>query len=240
MKILGICGTHKRKTKSASEWMLKQALAAAEELGAETESVRLIHYNIKPCTACNCCMCGRECPLLRDPEDEAHLLFEKFYESDAFIFSSPVYAYQTPAIVINMMHRTRPFHETERGKMWKFEVPAVPKNPFSGAPIGNMAVGAAIGMEGALHGILHTLQALAATSVACVGIALMDPEYKNLVSVGGKVATKHPGFRRVAEMVEGSYEDNQAAISMARAVGQWVYQVYQSPVFQRTKHHIRF
>ena len=240
MKILGICGTHKRKAKSASEWMLKQALAAAEEMGAETESIRLIRYNIKPCLACNCCICGRLCPLLESPEDEARLVFEKMYEADAFIFSSPVYAYQTPSVVVNLLQRTRPFHEFERGKMWHNQITAVKKNPFSGAPVGNMAVGAAIGMEGALYGILHTLQALAATPVACAGIALMDSEYRNLVSIGGKVATEHPGFREVAAYANADYEENEVAMDMARAVGKWVVHIYRSPVFQKTKHHIRF
>ena len=69
MKILGFCGTQKRgNTKSASEWFLKESLKAAEEMGAETEIVRLINYRIEPCTACNKCLCGMKCPLLREPK----------------------------------------------------------------------------------------------------------------------------------------------------------------------------
>jgi len=49
MKILGICGTNKRgNKKSASEWFLKKVLKTTEELGAETELIRLINYRIKP------------------------------------------------------------------------------------------------------------------------------------------------------------------------------------------------
>jgi multimeric flavodoxin WrbA len=239
MKVLGICGTHKRKDKSASEWMLKQALAAAEEMGASTEAIRLIQYHIEPCLACNFCLCGRPCPLLQDPKDQARLVFEKMYEADAFIFSSPVYAYQTPATVINLLHRTRPFHEFERARVWGNSITAVEKNPFSGAPVGNMAVGAAVGLEGALYGLLHPLMAMGATSVACTGIALMDSEMRNLVSIGGEVAIEHPGFRRVAEEANQNYEENDCAADMARAVGRWVVHIYRSAVFQRTKLHIR-
>jgi multimeric flavodoxin WrbA len=239
MRVLGICGTHKRKGKSASEWMLQQALAAAEEMGATTEAIRLIHYHIQPCLACNCCLCGRDCPLLQDSKDQAQAVFEKMYEADAFIFSSPVYAYQTSAIVVNLLHRTRPFHEFERAKVWGNLIRAVKKNPFAGAPVGNMAVGAAVGLEGALYGLLHPLMAMGATSVACTGIALIDSEMRNLVSIGGKIAIEHPGFRKVAEEANQDYEENDCALEMARAVGKWVVRTFRSAVFQRTKHHIR-
>lgn len=238
MRVFGLCGTHKRKARSASEWMLRQALAAAEEMGAETEGIRLIHYQIQPCLACNYCLCGRPCPLLQDEKDEARLVFEKMYRADAFIFSSPVYAYQTPAIVTNLLHRTRPFHEFERAKVWGNSISAVKDNPFSGAPVGNLAVGAAVGLEGALFGVLHPLMAMAATPVACAGIALIDSEMRNLVSIGGEVAIDHPGFRQVAEAADQNYEENQCAIDMARAVGRWVVHTFNSPVFQRTKRNI--
>jgi hypothetical protein len=67
----------------------------------------------------------------------------------------------------------------------------------------------------------------------------MDSEMRNLVSIGGQVAIEHPGFRKVAEEASCNYEENQCAIDMARAVGQWVVRIYRSPVFRRTKHHIR-
>jgi len=148
MKVLGICGTHKRKGKSASEWMLKQALAAAEEMDARTEAIRLIQYHIEPCLACNSCLCGRPCPLLQDPKDQAKLVFEKMYEADAFLFSSPVYAYQTPAIVTNLLHRTRPFHELERAKVWGNSIQSVKKNPLLRRPGGEYDRGGRSGPGG--------------------------------------------------------------------------------------------
>ncbi len=62
---------------------------------------------------------------------------------------------------------------------------------------------------------------------------------RNLVSIGVKVAIEHPGFRPVAELADANYEENECAIAMARAVGQWVVHMYQSPVFQKTKYHTK-
>jgi len=241
MKILGICGTHKRgKSKSASDWFLRQALGAAEEKGAETEVIRLINFNIKPCLACNRCLCGKTCPLLEDKKDDGRKIFDKMCGSDAFIFSSPVYAYQQPAVVMNLLHRTRPLHEVERSEIWGTTITAYPKNPFKGAPVGNLAVGAALGMEGTLYGLFHYLKAMTATSVACAGIALMDPEMKNLCKVGGKFVMEHPGFKELLDRPMPGYEENQSAIAMARAVGTQVYDVWNSELFQTIKEVLRY
>ena len=241
MKILGICGTHKRgKKKSASEWFLGQALDAAGEKGAETEVVRLINYNVKPCLACNKCLCGEECPLLEDPDDDGREIFDKMSGSDAFIFSSPVYAYQQPAIVMNLLHRTRPLHEVERSEIWGTKITAYPKNPFKGAPVGNLAVGAALGMEGALYYLFHYLKAMTATSVACAGIALMEPEMKNLCMVGKKFRMDHPGFKSLLDKPMPGYEENKPAIAMARAVGEQVYDTWNSELFQTIKEVLRY
>jgi multimeric flavodoxin WrbA len=233
MKILGFCGTQKRgNTKSASEWFLKESLKAAEEMGAETEIVRLINYRIEPCTACNKCLCGMKCPLLENPKDGAKEIFDKMCEADGFIFSSPVYAYQQPAVVMNFLHRTRPLHEQERSEIWGTTVTAYHTNPFRGKPIGNLSVGAALGMEGALYYLFHYLKAMGATSVACAGIALLDAEMKNICMVNGKFAIDHPGFKSLLDRPMPGYEENQAAIEMARAVGKAVVNAAKSEVFQ--------
>ena len=241
MKILGICGTHKRgKQKSASDYFLRKALEAAEEKGAESEVIRLINYNVKPCLACNRCLCGLTCPLLEDKDDDGKLIFDKMSESDAFIFSSPVYAYQQPAIVMNLLHRTRPLHEQERSEIWGTTITAYPTNPFKGAPVGNLAVGAALGMEGALYYLFHYLKAMSATSVACAGIALMDAEMKNLCMVGKRFAMEHPGFKTLLDKPMPSYEENKPAAMMARAVGEQVYDVWNSELFQTIKEVLRY
>ncbi len=237
MKILGICGTNKRKNKkSASDYFLRKALEATEELGAKTELIRLINYRIKPCLACNFCICGKLCPLLEDPKDDAKEIFEKIDEAEGIIFSFPVYAYQTPAVVINLLQRVRPFHELERAKATGLEIKAVKSNPFSGKPIGNLAVAAAIGLEGALFGPLHILKALGATPVACAGISLLDPEIKNIYSINGKFCVPNKEIKAFFDRDFPSYEENECAIDMARSVGKWVYMAYNSEVFQRIKY----
>jgi len=237
MKILGICGTNKRgNIKSASEWYLKRALEAAEELGAKTELIRLINYRIKPCLACNFCICGKLCPLLEDPKDNAKEIFAKIDEAEGIIFSYPVYAYQTPAIIINLLQRTRPFHELERAKATGLKIKAAKSNPFSGKAIGNLTVAAAIGLEGALFGPLHILKALGATPVACAGISLLDPEIKNIYSIDGKFSVPNEKIKAFFDRDFPSYEENECAIDMARAVGKWVYRACKSEVFQRIKY----
>lgn len=237
MKILGICGTHKRKgNKSASEWFLRQALEATEKQGTKTELIRLINYRIKPCLACNCCICGKLCPLLEDPKDDVKEIFDKLFEADGIIFSSPVYGYLQPSIVTGLLQRTRPLHEFDKAEATGLVINAVKGNPFSGKPVGNLAVAAAIGMEGALFGLLHTLKALGATPVACAGIALLDPEMKNIYSIKGKFSVPNKEIKAFFDRDFPSYEENECAIDMARSVGKWVYRACNSEVFQRIKY----
>jgi len=241
MKILGICGTHKRKgKKSASEWFLNKALEAAREEGASTDLIRLIHYQIKPCLACNLCICGKLCPLLEDPNDGAKEVFEKVFDADGIIFSSPVYAYQQPSTVYNFFHRMRPFHEFERARVTGLEINAVRGNPFAGKPVGSLAVGAAIGQEGTLYGNLHVLKALSATPVACAGIALLEPEIKNLYSVDGEFCVENPKIKALFDRDFPVYEENECAINMARSVGIYVNKVCNSEVFQKIRYTIKY
>ena len=241
MKILGICGTHKRgKVKSSSEWFLKVALEAAQEKGAEIESIRLINYNIVPCTACNRCFCGQSCPLLENSKDETEVIFDKMDESDAFIFSSPVYAYKIPAVVLNFIQRTRPLHEKERADIWGTEITAYKSNPFRGKAVGNMAVGAGLGLEGALFDLFHYLKAMTATSVACAGIAFYESEIKNLCMVDGKFAMKHEIMKKYLDRDIPSYEENENAIAMARAVGRQVFDIASSELFKNVAEILRF
>ncbi len=241
MKILGICGTHKRgEVESSSEWFLKVALEAAQEKGARTESIRLINYNIIPCTACNRCFCGQLCPLLENSKDEAKIVFDKLAEADALIFSSPVYAYKMPAVVFNFTQRTRPLHEKERADIWGTEITAYKCNPFKGKAVGNLAVGAALGLEGTLYDLFHYLKAMTATSVACAGIALYEPEIKNLCMVNGKFSMKHELMKEMLDKDIPGYEENENAIAMARAVGRQVFDIASSDLFKGVAEILRF
>lgn len=241
MKILGICGTQKRGTsKSASEWFLGEALKAAREKGADTESIRLINYSIIPCTACNRCFCGQACPLLESSKDQARLVFDKIAASDALIFSSPVYAYKIPAVVLNFIHRTRPLHEKERSDIWGTEITAYHCNPFRGKAVGNLAVGAGLGLEGTLYDLFHYLKAMTATTVACAGIALFESEIKNLCMVDGKFSMKHPLMEELLNRDMPGYEDNENAVAMARGVGRQVFDIASSDLFKKISDILRY
>jgi len=241
MKILGICGTQKRgKTKSASEWFLQVALEAAQERGAQIDKIRLINYHIIPCTACNRCFCGQLCPLLESPKDEARIVFDKIAEADALIFSSPVYAYKIPAVVLNFIHRTRPLHEKERSDIWGTEITAYKCNPLRGKAVGNLAVGAGLGLEGTLFDIFHYLKAMTATPVACAGIALFESEVKNLCIVDGTFSMKHPLMKELLDRDIPGYEENENAIALARAVGRQVFDIANSDLFKKLAEVLRF
>ncbi|MBN2482821.1 MAG: NAD(P)H-dependent oxidoreductase [Candidatus Omnitrophica bacterium] len=234
MKILGICGTNKKNGKAASEWFLNESLAAAAALGAATESIRLIQYNLKPCTSCDLCFCGKDCPLFSDPEDDGKELFDKVAGADGLIFSSPVYSYQQPACVINFIQRSRVFHERERGRLMGLRSLKMRDNPFSGKPVGNLAISATIGNEGALSGLLHNLRGLGAAPVICAGISLMEPVIKEMY--------KTCDVEKINRLFNGnvaSYTENQEAIDMARSVGRYIYKTYYSEVFQKIKYHIK-
>ena len=237
MKILGICGTHKRQDQeSSSEWLLKEALKAAEKKGAETKSIRLINYRITHCLACNKCRIGEKCPLLEDPEDDVKKIFDMIDEADALIFSSPTYAYQQPAVTLSLFHRVIPLHEIERSKEWGLDIRAYKCNPFHGKPVGNMAVGAGLGMEGALYYLFHVLKALGATSVICTGISLLEAETKNLFAA----APMDPAIKKLLEMPGTKLEENECAIELARTVGKRVVDVYHSEVFQSLKDVLKY
>jgi Multimeric flavodoxin WrbA len=90
MKVLGI--SYGRKMKN-TEILVKQALMAAEQKGAQVEFIRMYDLNIKPCTGCNGCIEG----LLRGGNgycvinDDLKFVDEHILDADAVIIGSPVY-----------------------------------------------------------------------------------------------------------------------------------------------------
>jgi len=85
VKILGIVGSPRKG--GNTELLVKQALRAAEEEGAQTELIRLADKEIKPCDGCRSCKIKKDCI----KEDDFKPIFEKMVESDGIILSSPVY-----------------------------------------------------------------------------------------------------------------------------------------------------
>lgn len=67
--------------------LIKEALKAAEENGAETEIITLRDKEIKPCDACLSCRKTKECRI----KDDFQQIFQKMVEADGIIIGSPVY-----------------------------------------------------------------------------------------------------------------------------------------------------
>ncbi|MFH1153668.1 MAG: flavodoxin family protein [Pseudomonadota bacterium] len=112
MKILGLtCG---RKL-SNTEIVVKEALMAAEEKGAEVELVRLLDLDIKPCTGCNACVISLlekggagECVI---KDDDFGFIDEKILECDGLVVGTPIYE-KTPQGLLKVLNdRMGPSHD---------------------------------------------------------------------------------------------------------------------------------
>lgn len=102
MKLLGIsCG----RKMGNSEIMLKEALMAGEELGANVELIRLVDLDIKPCLHCLQCPWNPKGPSGCIHKDDAPFLWDKIMDSDGLIISSPVYTLTPPALLLNIRDR---------------------------------------------------------------------------------------------------------------------------------------
>jgi multimeric flavodoxin WrbA len=105
MKILAINGSH-RKGKNTAK-MLEAVLAEAQALGAETELVELMDFEIKECTSCNKCFFKPECSIT---DDDMAQLNQKMLEADAIVFGSPVYWSNVTGRLKDFIDRSRPLH----------------------------------------------------------------------------------------------------------------------------------
>ncbi len=113
MKLLGLNGGRRGGN---SEILLKEAMMAAEELGAETELIRLHDLTIKPCRGCEACTLGRIKTGLRtdcvQKDDHWAFLLEKMGDADGIILSSPAYCFRPPGLVLMIRDRWAGIGET--------------------------------------------------------------------------------------------------------------------------------
>ena len=91
VKLLGIVGSPRRG--GNTEFMMREALKAAEQEGAETELVSLVDFTLKACDGCRACFETRNCVI----RDDVEKLFGKIAEADGMIVGSPVYFYTVNA-----------------------------------------------------------------------------------------------------------------------------------------------
>ena len=110
MKLLGLsCGRKMDNT----EVVLKEALMAAEEAGAEVWFMRLQELDIKPCRGCAGCMRnlseGGDGSCVID--DDLKILDEKVMDCDALILGSPVYTMTPTGQLKTVCDRFGPSHD---------------------------------------------------------------------------------------------------------------------------------
>ena len=92
VKVMGITSGRKN---SNSEILLKAALMACEEAGAEVTMINLKDFTILPCTGCTSCTAGmaqgKNVGCVLDKKDDKKKIMDVMLDQDAVIFSIPTY-----------------------------------------------------------------------------------------------------------------------------------------------------
>lgn len=107
MKIVGICGSPR---KGNTEFLLKEALKAAEEKGAETELILLREKKIEFCDGCLECDKTGKCHI----QDDMQKIYEKLTSADAIIIGSPNYFENVSGILKNFIDRSVIFYTNKK------------------------------------------------------------------------------------------------------------------------------
>lgn len=150
MKALGISFGRKMKN---SEILVKQVLKRMEERGYETEFIRMLDLDIKPCSGCCACVGGLigggsgKCVL----KDDLHIVQEAIYQSDAIVCCAPIYVWAPSGLFKNMCDRMGPAadvafrtHARALGeKLGKSEDQLVDKRAFKKRAAAYLTVGGA-------------------------------------------------------------------------------------------------
>ena len=102
MKILGIVGSCRKL--GNTEILVKEALMAAQEEGAEVDIVRWTNYDIFPCEGDAVCMfLDKDC---KHKERDGHdYLLNMMYEFDGVVLGAPCYILEVEAIVKQFIDR---------------------------------------------------------------------------------------------------------------------------------------
>ncbi len=207
-RVLGICGSAKKRH-SSSEFLLNEALQAAAETGAHTRLVRLVDYHILSCRGCGLCMDNRPCPLLRHPADELAQLFEECSAADAFVFATPVYAFTLPALWTNWIQRCGPCTAEDLAyKYYSYDTAREVKGKaLKGKTAGLIAVAASIGHEAIWSPLVLLFTCYRMNVVASASMCLYEYD-----------SQPHIRHARWSNPIS----EAEFAIQMARAVGQRV------------------
>ena len=95
---------------SNSEILLKEALMACEEKGAEVTMINLKDYNILPCTGCTSCTknmsMGKNAGCILDKKDDKKKIMDVMLAQDAVLFSAPTYDLMACSTFITFAQRS--------------------------------------------------------------------------------------------------------------------------------------
>ncbi len=150
VKVLGISGSPHRL--GGTEQLLRCALNAADENGADTNFMRAYDGEIKPCIGC----IHTDEPTCRFPcifEDHGKTLLLKIHESDVIIFATPVYWYGPSGQIKNLVDRM-----TCMENMTSFGEPSY----MEGKVIGVITVGSDAGLVFASAHLMTALNGMGA------------------------------------------------------------------------------
>jgi multimeric flavodoxin WrbA len=174
--VLGICGSPKTSGRSASEFLCREALKGAEELGAATEVVKLVDYPIVDCDGCGDCMNSKQCHLFKRPDDHYTRLYKHIRWADAFIFASPVYALGLPFTWKQWLDRCEPADEDDlEYQYYNYEVAAdVKGKAFQGKVAGQIVTSGGIGQEWAMAQLMPLWTNVKLSVVISVGLSMIE------------------------------------------------------------------
>ncbi|WP_370937681.1 flavodoxin family protein [Amycolatopsis sp. cg13] len=174
--VLGICGSPKTSGPSASEFLCRQAMRGAEEVGAATRVIRLVDYPIVDCDGCGDCMNRTPCHLFKRPEDRYIQLYKHIKWADAFVFASPVYALGLPFTWKQWLDRCEPANADElQYQYYNYEVAAdVKGTAFQGKVAAQIVTSAGIGQEWAMASLMPLWTNVKLSVIASVGLSLIE------------------------------------------------------------------
>ncbi len=139
MKVLGL--NFGRAKGGVGRAFLEQAIAGAQEMGAETQIIDMVNLTIGRCIGCGKCSSSSrndgapcvECVI----KDDFQMVRDAIYESDGIIAYCPVYCISPVGQYKNLVDRLGPandFGQTMKEHMKRRSLTADPKNPGMLAP----------------------------------------------------------------------------------------------------------
>ena len=91
MKVIGVVGSPRRG--EATDTLVREVLAGAEEAGAEVVVYHLDEMEVLPCRACMDCKTGDACT----QDDDMQQLYSALHECDGVVIGTPIYFYNMSA-----------------------------------------------------------------------------------------------------------------------------------------------